>query len=734
MTSQSVNLFAQALGAAVVLALFSTPPQAFAETESEYPLITLDRFCKMDRSKVVERETVRVRGTVTFINREWQLLFVQEDECAVKVFLEKDADLKIGQLVELTGRTEFGDEANIMMLTSSEVIGEGSIPEPRLLDETLPFSLDVLYRWSEVEGPIYSAVANEKSYFLYVASKRFGVFVHLPRTRDLPPVETLRNYRVRARGNLAMSTQEQRPFRVDLLVPTGTTVELTPNAAPENGIKLRPLAETGQRDMRGDAEAPARFRAVVRSTFPPNRLFLSDESGALLVELADATVAAQLKVGDVVEVEGRIDRSRKNSYLRDAHARLLGKGYSEPPAETLPKEGPFKIGHLIQSTGMLVASNTEKNWLLLRDGATYFRVWYAPDLESQIDRAGKGSQISVAGGCWISPSDDSAFDILAREMTVLFNVPRHPDAPAPTLASSQNEAIETAEAVKLAASPGDIFRALLMVLLLIFLGVLIWLVYRRLTEQQQFQKSIHEQLSNLSHIARLNTLAEMVGALAHELNQPLASVSNYAATAELLSRKEPTDSEKLASILTHIGKEAFRAGEIIRRLRHLVRKKTPGSLPVHISEIIHETVELFKTQHVTSSGLVQVDVPDDLPTVQADSVQIQQVILNLLLNARDAIDSDLERVPTIKVQSTFENGMVYVSVADNGVGINSPNPDAIFEPYFTTRENGTGLGLAISRTIIETHGGKIVAEKGTPYGTLITFSLPVSRAPAVIAG
>ena len=155
---------------------------------------------------------------------------------------------------------------------------------------------------------------------------------------------------------------------------------------------------------------------------------------------------------------------------------------------------------------------------------------------------------------------------------------------------------------------------------------------------------------------------------------------------------------------------------------------------MQISEIIHETVELFKTQHVTATGLVQVDVSGDLPSVQADSVQIQQVILNLLLNARDATEAEPERVPAIHVETRLEDGMVSVSVSDNGVGIASSTPDAIFEPYFTTREKGTGLGLAISRTIVETHGGRITAEEGTPYGTRITFSLPVSRAQTNIAG
>ena len=722
---------------AVLLAVShcSAAPES-AGTEGKPSLVTLQQFCEMDRSTIVKRETVRVRGTVTFINREWQLVMIQEGRFALKAFLEKDAELKVGQLVELTGRTEFGEELNLMMVTGSKVIGEGSIPEPVRLDETVPFSLDLLYRWSEIEGPIYSAVADDSNYYIYVAGKQFGIFIIQPRSPDLPPVNTLRNYHVHARGIPVMSTEKQRPYRIDMHVPTGTIIELTPNEDPKNGVQLRSLADTGRREMRGDAEAPARFRAVVRSIFPPNRLFLSDESGPLLAELAEPTTASTFNVGDVVEVEGQIDRSRKKAYLRDAHATLLGKGYSEPPSVTVPREGLSKLGQLIRVTGMLVTSNTEKNWLLLRDGGTYFRVRYTPTWKSQLEQAGIGSQISATGGCWISPSDDSAFDVMAREAAILFHVPRPADAPAP---SASNETLdstatdEAAAAAAAAAAPGDIIRPVLMVLLLIFLGILIWLVNRRLKEQERFQESIHEQLSHLSHIARLNTLAEMVGALAHELNQPLASVSNYAATAEILSRKEPADTEKLASVLAHIGKEAFRAGEIIRRLRNLVRRKTPGSLPVQISEIVHETIELFKTQHVTACGLVQVNLTDTLPTVQADSVQIQQVILNLLLNARDATEAEPERVPEIQVESKFENGMVYVSVADNGVGISSPTPDAIFEPYFTTREAGTGLGLAISRTIIETHGGKITAEKRTPYGTRITFSLPVSRAQANIA-
>jgi len=739
--SRRLNWFTPALTSTVqsasivatVLIVLLTAASSFAASETEPPLLTLEQFCKLDRSAVTKREAVRVRGTVTFINREWELAVIQEDDCAIKVSMETDADLEFGQLVELTGRTEFGDDSNILMLTGASVLGEGSIPDPQRLDETLPFSVDLLYRWSGIEGHVYSAVADETKYYIHVAGKEFGLFVMLPRTPNLPPVKALRNYRIYVQGVPTMSTEEGRPFRVDLQVPVESIADFTLEKVSKNGIRLRPLAETGRRDMRGDAESPARFRAVVRSVFPPNRLFLSDESGPLFVELDDSSASGQFSVGDVIDVEGRIDRRLKQPFLRDAHARLLGKGYSEPPTNISPRIGHASTAKLVQVTGMLVASDRVKNWVLLRDGGTYFRVWYQPAFENQIENAGVGSQISVAGGCWLSPSDDSAFDILARDATVLFNIPAT-NFVAETVDDSTDLTVTNETADAASATAGDIIRPVLLTLLLIFLGTLIWLVNRRLKEQERFQESIHEQLSNLSHIARLNTLSEMVGALAHELNQPLASVSNYAATAELLSKKQPTDTDKLAGILTHIGKEAFRAGEIIRRLRYLVRKKTPGSLPVQISEIIHETVELFKTQHVTASGLVQVDVPDDLPFVQADSVQIQQVILNLLLNARDATEAEPERASEIQVASKFEDGQVTVSVSDNGIGVASSTPDAIFEPYFTTREKGTGLGLAISRTIIESHAGRITAEKGTPHGTRITFSLPVSRAQANIAG
>lgn len=730
MVTKEANRTSLTMNAACVLVMLFSSASTFADTEADPPLLTLKEFCEMDRTTVSKRSIVRIRGTITFCRPEWDVAFIQDAECAVKVYMKTKADLKFGQTVELTGHTEFGNFSNILTLTEVRVLGEGKVSFPAKPGGTKPLALDQLYSWTEVEGPVFSGVSDDKYYYLHVAGKEFGFYVHLPRSPELPPIEELKNGHIRVRGVPTITLGGEKPFRNELLVPDEETLELVPSGSLENEIQLRSIAGVDWRDMKGDTETPARIRAVAQSVFPPGRLIVSDQTGSLYVELDDTSIAKPPAPGDVIEITGQVNRTLKHHFVQDAEVLQLGRGYSNPPVEINAKEGHHYISRLITTRGTLVASNHEKNWLLLNRGHQYFRVMYKPEHSSRLQRVGPGSQISVTGGCWMSPSDDSAFDILAQDVKVLFQIDVPPSESDDSVVATTARDATTENAT----APRDIIKPALLILLLIFVGTLIYLVNRRLKEQERFQESIHEQLSNLSHIARLNTLSEMVGALAHELNQPLSSVANYAATAEALSQREPAGSEKLAGVLTSIGREAFRAGEIIRRLRHLVRKKTPGSLPVEISEIIFETVELFKTQHVTASGLVQVDVPQDLPTVQADSVQIQQVLLNLLVNARDAMEVQSDRIPTIEVTAQFEDGMVSVAVADNGIGIASADPDAIFEPYFTTREKGTGLGLAISRTIIETHGGKITAENGSPFGTQITFSLPASRSQANIAG
>jgi len=738
--SRRLNWLVKTFLVTLGLTLLLSSSSSFASTESEPPLISVTAVREMSRAEMARHNEVRVRGTVTFVNGDWHVLFVYQDGQSVKVGFDFDTQVSVGTLIEITGSVVLGDVSPVIVATGIEVLSNDDAPgnlKPAAfkIDRTTQFSVSLVDQWVEFEGQAYSAVADDERHYVSLVGEQFGVYAMIPNSKDLPPLATLRKTKIRVRGIPAISIQPGAEGQIDLLVPNSTFVDVLPADDETADSKLRNIAAIGRVDMQGTAETPARIRAVVRTATSHGRLFVSDETGSLMVEAQSGSAIEKLVPGDVVEVEGRVVRNQEPQYITEALVRYIGKGFSLIPQSTTATEALNRPAALIQIDGTLVARNDAENWLLLKNGTHSFRVRSRRLITSKHRQWGVGSRFRFTGCTWGSENQDADFELYPNSVSVVFGLSVETASEENTAALSAATPAQTIPTVE--AEPflfRSSVRLALQITLIVLAGLIVWIVHHRLKEQERFQESIHEQLSNLSHIARLNTLSEMVGALAHELNQPLASVSNYAATAELLSKKEPADSEKLSGVLTLIGQEAFRAGEIIRRLRHLVRRKTPGSLAVRVSEIIHETVELFKTQHVTASGLVQLDVPDNLPAVQADSVQIQQVILNLLLNARDATEAQSDRISSIQVETSSGDGMVCVTVADNGIGIASETSDAIFEPYFTTREQGTGLGLAISRTIIETHGGKITAQKGSPFGTRITFSLPISRTQTNIAG
>ncbi|MFT4558932.1 MAG: signal transduction histidine kinase [Planctomycetaceae bacterium] len=757
MVSRSPNLFSKALFTTLAFTILLAPSgnSASATDTPGPPLLSTAEVRKLSRAEMAELNEVRIRGAVTFVSNAWKVLFVYQGGQSVKVGFEADLQVSVGTLVEIKGQIVGGDVGPVIVATDLRELrddehGKEFEPVPLKIDETTSFSVSVVDQWVEFEGPAYSAVADSKYHYVSLAGTQFGVYAIIPNSADLPPLEILRDARLRVRGIPGISLQPGAQGQIDLLLPDSSFVEVVTAADEAVDRMPRKIGEIGRVDLRGTTEAPARIRAVVRGVSDSRRFFVADETGSLMVETHADISIDQMTVGDVVEVEGRVIRNQKHEYITESMVRYIGKGFSLHPELVTGQEALKRPAELVEIDGTLVSEDGDTHSLLLKNGIHSFRVHTSEAMSDALSRWSIGSRLRFSGCTWVSEGLDADFELYPNTVSVIFGLPGDTETNEDS-ASVQAETLADAApgwsgeraAGGLPFPPPPFFlrppAIIALLITLVLLGVaMVWLIQRRLkaqeNAQEKFHESIHEQLSNLSHIARLNTLSEMVGALAHELNQPLASVSNYAAAAELVSRKEPADPQKLAGLMTNIGQEAFRAGEIIRRLRHLVRKKTPGSLPVQISEIIHETVELFKTQHVTASGLVQVDVPDDLPFVQADSVQIQQVILNLLLNARDATEAEPERTSEIQVASRFEDGLVTVSVSDNGIGVASSTPDAIFEPYFTTREKGTGLGLAISRTIIESHAGRITAENGTPHGTKITFSLPVSRAKANIAG
>jgi len=232
-------------------------------------------------------------------------------------------------------------------------------------------------------------------------------------------------------------------------------------------------------------------------------------------------------------------------------------------------------------------------------------------------------------------------------------------------------------------------------------------------------------LARLNHVARLATMGEMAAGISHELNQPLAAINTYAqACARLLTRPHP-DIDEVRDALGQISDQALRAGEVIRRLRSLVRNEDVRRELVAPNDIIRDINTLLTSDARMHDARLVLELADDLPQVRVDPIQIQQVILNLVHNAFEAIRDSSDATSRDVVLSThLIDGHVEVAVCDGGPGLSEETAVRLFEPFFTTKATGTGLGLSISRSIVQAHGGKLIYDRNSPRGTCFRFSFP----------
>lgn len=260
------------------------------------------------------------------------------------------------------------------------------------------------------------------------------------------------------------------------------------------------------------------------------------------------------------------------------------------------------------------------------------------------------------------------------------------------------------------------------------------LTQRRLAEQRD-----RDRLAELAHVGRLSTVGEMISGLAHEINQPLAAACNYARACARFARSESGATvEQIAELVDKTLAQTERANQIVSRMCAFVRKGTPTRSAVDVNEVVRDVISLtipsaWLRNAVPDRVAVRVDSDKSLPTVWADRVQIEQVLVNLVRNAIDAMQSRDSDARQLEITTSLIQDGVTVTVADSGPGVAPEHAPCVFDPFFTTKSDGIGLGLSLSRSIIEAHNGRLWHEPGPGGGARFVFSLPLANAKEAAA-
>ena len=239
------------------------------------------------------------------------------------------------------------------------------------------------------------------------------------------------------------------------------------------------------------------------------------------------------------------------------------------------------------------------------------------------------------------------------------------------------------------------------------------------------RRRAEEERQALAHANRITTMGQLTASIAHEVNQPIAAVvTNAHAALRWLNMKRPNP-EEVRQALGRIVKEGRRAGDVISRIRALVTKAPPRKDGLDINDTIREVIALTGSELRRNGTSLQTQLADGLPLVPGDRIQLQQVMLNLILNAVDAMSGSDEGSRELLI-STEEDGAkgVRIAVRDWGPGLNPESADRLFDAFYTTKPDGMGMGLSICRSIIEAHGGRVWATTNVPRGAVVQFTLP----------
>jgi signal transduction histidine kinase len=252
------------------------------------------------------------------------------------------------------------------------------------------------------------------------------------------------------------------------------------------------------------------------------------------------------------------------------------------------------------------------------------------------------------------------------------------------------------------------------------------MIHEDITEQKHAEEQMNELRTELLHSNRAGSMVELTGALAHELNHPLGSILNNANAARRILGKENPDIDEVREIIDDIISEDRRASDVILKLRALMKKTEIEFAPHQINDIVEEVLRLTHSELIIKNITLVRNLEEGLPKVKGERTQLQQVLLNLIINANDAM-KESETKQLFVSSRMYDNKTILVSIKDTGHGIDEKDKEKLFKPFITTKKEGMGMGLSVCRTIIKEHGGDIWTENDPEGGASFFITLPLQQ-------
>jgi len=249
-------------------------------------------------------------------------------------------------------------------------------------------------------------------------------------------------------------------------------------------------------------------------------------------------------------------------------------------------------------------------------------------------------------------------------------------------------------------------------------------MFTDIDDQRRAEEVLRSTRRKLSVAMQKATVAELSASIAHEINQPLASVVTNAQAAQTWLSRDPPNLERAQTILARIVRDGHSAAEVVRRTRALFKKTAPVKTPLALNQVVAEVLHVLSDELRANRIIVETELEADLPMIEADHVQLQQTLINLVHNATEAMHGVTDRAKSLVLSSRRQGAEILIQVRDHGIGIKDPT--LIFEPFFTTKESGMGVGLSICRSIVEAHGGRLWATANEDAGMTLSFALPLA--------